>query len=48
MLGRLAAQWQKLGAAHGRIRLCGLDPLVRDVLRISHLEREFEIYDDEA
>jgi anti-anti-sigma factor len=48
MLGRLAALQQKLGRAHGRIQLCGLDPLVRDVLRISRLEREFDLCDDEA
>ena len=48
MLGRLAALRQKLVPAHGRIQLCRLDPLVRDVLRISHLEREFDLCDDEA
>ena len=47
-LGRLAALQQKLGPVRGQIQLCGLDPLVRDVLRISHLEREFDICDDEA
>jgi anti-anti-sigma factor len=48
MLGRLAALQQKLGPVRGRIQLCGLDSLVRDVLRISRLEREFDLYDDEA
>jgi anti-anti-sigma factor len=48
MLGRLAALQRKLGAARGRIQLCGLDPLVRDVLRISRLEREFDLYEDAA
>jgi anti-anti-sigma factor len=48
MLGRLAALRQKLSRARGRIQLCGLDPLVRDVLRISRLEREFDLSDDEA
>jgi anti-sigma B factor antagonist len=48
MLGRLAALQQKLSRARGRIRLCGLDPLVRDVLRISRLEREFDLCEEEA
>jgi anti-sigma B factor antagonist len=48
MLGRLAALQQKLGRVRGRIQLCGLDPLVRDVLRISRLEREFDLCDDEV
>jgi anti-anti-sigma factor len=48
MLGRLASLQQRLGRVRGRIQLCGLDSLVRDVLRISHLEREFDLYDDEA
>jgi anti-anti-sigma regulatory factor len=48
MLGRLPALQQKLGPARGRIQFCGLYPLVRDVLRISRLEREFDLCDNEA
>jgi anti-anti-sigma factor len=48
MLGRLAALQQKIGRVRGRIQLYGLDPLVRDVLRITRLEREFDLCDDEA
>jgi hypothetical protein len=48
LVGRLAALQQVLGAARGRIQLYRLDPLVRDVLRISRLEREFDICADEA
>jgi anti-anti-sigma factor len=48
MLGRLTALQQKLGRVRGRVQLCKLDPLVRDVLRISRLEREFDLCDDEA
>jgi anti-sigma B factor antagonist len=48
MLGRLAVLQQKLKRVRGRISLCRLDPLVRDVLRISRLEREFDLCDDEA
>jgi anti-anti-sigma factor len=46
MLGRLAALQQKLSRVRGRIQLYGLDPLVRDVLRITRLEREFDLCDD--
>jgi anti-sigma B factor antagonist len=48
MLGRLVALQQRLGRVRGRIQLCGLDSLVRDVLRITQLERGFDLYDDEA
>jgi hypothetical protein len=34
--------------ARGRLRLCGLDPPIRDVLRICHLDRVFEVYADET
>jgi hypothetical protein len=33
---------------HVGIQLCGLDPLLKDVLRITQLEREFDVYADEA
>jgi hypothetical protein len=32
----------------GRIQLCDLDPLVRDLLRTSHLDEVFDICADEA
>jgi anti-anti-sigma factor len=49
LLGRLAAlQKEKIDPVRGRIQLCGLDPLLKDVLRITHLEREFDVCDDEA
>ena len=44
VLGRLAALQERFGA----IQLCGLDALGRDVLRITHLERVFDVCDDEA
>jgi hypothetical protein len=49
LIGRLAAlQEEKVAPVRGRIQLCGLDPLLKDVLRITHLEREFDVCDDEA
>jgi anti-sigma B factor antagonist len=49
LLGRLAAlQKAKIDPVRGRIQLCGLDPLLKDVLRITRLEREFDVCADEA
>ena len=48
LLGRLAYLQRQVKDARGVLRLCGLAPLVREALRISHLDRVFEIYADEA
>jgi anti-sigma B factor antagonist len=49
LIGRLAAlQKEKIAPVRGRIQLCGLDPLLRDVLRLTHLDRVFDVYGDEA
>jgi anti-anti-sigma factor len=48
VLGRLAGLGSRLGPAGGWVRLCGLDPVLRDVLRVSHLDREFDVYRDET
>jgi hypothetical protein len=49
LIGRLAAlQKEEIAPVRGRIRLCGLDPLLRDMLRITHLDRVFDAYVDEA
>jgi anti-sigma B factor antagonist len=48
VLGVLAAMQQKIEPARGRIQLCGLDPLLRDMVRITHLDRVFDVYSDEA
>ena len=48
MLGRLAGLQKQLDPARGRIQLCGLEQLPRDVLRITHLDRVFDIRSDEA
>jgi anti-sigma B factor antagonist len=48
MLGRLACLEWKLASAQGRIRLCGLVPVLRDTLRITRLDRVFKVYTDEA
>jgi anti-sigma B factor antagonist len=48
MLGVLATLQKKIGPVHGRIQLCGLNPLLRDIVRIVGLDRVFDIYVDEA
>ena len=48
VLGILAALQREVEPTHGQITLCGLDPLLRDMVRITHLDRVFDICDDEA
>jgi anti-sigma B factor antagonist len=48
VLAILAGLQLKLDPARGRIQLCELDPLLRDMLRITHLDRVFDLYADEA
>jgi anti-anti-sigma regulatory factor len=48
MLGRLDCLQQNLVPARGSIQLCGMEQLLRDVLRIKHLDRAFDVFADEA
>ena len=48
VLGILAAVHKKIERARGRIQLCELDPLLRDMLRITHLDRVLDVCTDEA
>jgi anti-sigma B factor antagonist len=48
VLGILAGLQRKVDPVRGSIVLCGLDPLLRDMLRIAHLDRVFDVYGDEA
>jgi anti-sigma B factor antagonist len=47
MLATLAALERKVRQTGGRLRLCGLGPTLRDVFGSSHLDRLFEIDEDE-
>jgi len=47
VLGSLALLQRRVGEAGGLLRLCGLDPALRESLQICRLDREFVIYDDE-
>jgi anti-anti-sigma factor len=49
LLGRIAElQRKRVDPVRGHIQLCGLDPLLRDVLRITQLDRVFDVCGDEA
>jgi anti-sigma B factor antagonist len=47
VLGSLLLLQRRVGEAGGLLKLCGLDPALRDSLRICRLDREFTIYDTE-
>jgi anti-sigma B factor antagonist len=47
MLATLVALERKVRQTGGRLRLCGLGPTLRDVFATSHLDRLFEIDEDE-
>jgi len=46
MLAHLAALERQVKQGHGRLKLSGLGPVLRDTFRIGHLESLFSIYDD--
>ncbi len=48
MLARLLDLERKVRQAGGRLRLCSLGPTVRDVLVTGHVDRVFDIVDDEV
>jgi anti-sigma B factor antagonist len=48
VLAILAGLQREVDSVRGRIVLCGLDPLLRDMLRITHLDRVFDVCSDEA
>jgi anti-sigma B factor antagonist len=47
VLGSLVLLQRRVGEAGGLLKLCGLDPVLRESLRICRLDREFVIYNDE-
>jgi anti-anti-sigma factor len=48
VLAILAGLQRQVDPVRGSIVLCGLDPLLRDMVRITHLDRVFDICGDEA
>ncbi len=48
VLAVLVRRHERLDASGGSLRLCGLDPLLRDMVRITHLDRVLDVCSDEA
>ena len=48
VLGTLAMLHRQLDRSHGRLALCGLDPVLREMMRICCLEQVFDIYANES
>jgi anti-sigma B factor antagonist len=48
MLAHLVKLHRKVQLAKGRIRLCGLRPVILDAFKVSHFDRIFEIFPDEV
>ena len=46
MLARLAKLQREVEQAKGRLKICGLGPILQDTFRIGHFEHLFAIYDD--
>jgi anti-sigma B factor antagonist len=47
-LSSLQSLHRQVSQAHGCLILCGIDPILRDALRICHLDSELEIYRNES
>ncbi len=48
VLAVLVRRQERLTASGGSLQLCGLDPLLWDMLRITHLDRVLDVCSDEA
>ena len=48
VLGKLITLHKKLRSAGGELKLCGLQEHIRDVFLITHLDRVFDICEDET
>jgi anti-sigma B factor antagonist len=48
MLGLLVDIWRRMKEYGGRVRICGIDPQLTRVFRITHLDRIFEFSADPA
>ena len=46
MLAKLANLEKQVGITKGKLKFCGLGPILRDTFRIGHFERVFDVYDN--
>jgi anti-sigma B factor antagonist len=47
-LGLLVDTWRRMKEYNGRLMICGINPQLMRVFRITHLDRIFEFSDDPA
>ncbi|WP_406698751.1 STAS domain-containing protein [Singulisphaera sp. Ch08] len=47
MLAQVMKLHKRLAKTKGRVRICGLNPTLREVLRASQLDRLLEVFDDD-
>ena len=45
MLAKLASLEKQVGITKGKLKFCGLGPVLTDTFRIGHFERIFDVYD---
>src|SRR4029077_11258591 len=45
MLAKLASLEKQIAIAKGKLKFCGLGPVLKDTFRIGHFERIFDVYD---
>jgi anti-anti-sigma factor len=48
MLAHLVKLHRKVQDAKGRVKLCGLRPVILDAFKVSHFDKIFEIHPDES
>ena len=48
MLAHLVKIHRKIQAAKGRLRLCGMRPVILDAFKVSQFDKIFEIFPDEV
>jgi anti-sigma B factor antagonist len=46
MLAKLASLERHVEVAKGKLKFCGLGPILRDTFRIGHFDRVFDVYDN--
>jgi anti-sigma B factor antagonist len=46
LLAKLAKLERDITTARGKLKICGLGPILKDTFRIGHFERVFDIHDD--
>ena len=47
MVAQLVKLHRKIAKINGKLKLCGFNPTIREVFRISNLDRLLDIYEDE-